>query len=663
MKKILFTSILAMPLLLVAEPDHLLITELVVQPSNGEYAAIYNPTDAMIDLNDYYLTDATDVARSNYYYKLPTGTDFRSSSGSDFVARFPEGAQIVAHGQLIISMGTKNNYQLQYGVLPDLSIKEDFRSALTSENTIGAAPSYLDNVSETLILFYWDGSSSTVKDVDYLLWGNRSYAIDKSGVSGYLNDTPIGQQQFMPSHTDGEKLQRISGEGTELQTGGNGITGHDETSENFSETWQVVSVSNTKPRITNITLTPDTPTTEDLIQVSARVSDDDGLSWVELVYRFGSNRNQLAMSFVSGTQYRSPEFGPLSGADSLYFYVRAEDNTGLQDSSSIYAIKIQEPPKKLTIAAIRDNWGEYNGQTVTLSGVVSIGSNILRTDRTSAYFQDESGRGLNLFDYNPTNLNRGDSIEITGILDEYAGVYELTSWANQYTVLKTSVAIPNVQEVPIQALLENPIFWEGAFFEINGTVAERADNVGGGSNVILEDVTGRTTIRIWDTTNMLFNSIGELVNLYVDSLLQIGNRVVIHGVGSIYSGSPQVLLGYAEDVEPYTEGEPGTEKLSLNIAPYPFVPQLGEVIQYSYEYPSNCRVILRVYDLAGRFVTTLIDDYYAVSWTREATWNGRNELNQLVAPGNYIFHLEATDRSTGKTLMKMAPVVVGVKLK
>jgi len=97
------------------------------------------------------------------------------------------------------------------------------------------------------------------------------------------------------------------------------------------------------------------------------------------------------------------------------------------------------------------------------------------------------------------------------------------------------------------------------------------------------------------------------------------------------------------------------------VAPYPFVPKLGEVIKYTYEYPANCRAIVRVYDLSGRYITTLVDNYFAVSWKREDTWNGRNELNQLVPPGNYILHLQTTNRSTGKSQISIAPVVVGVK--
>ena len=43
----------------VAADDHLLMTEIVVTPTEGEFVEIHNPTASAIDLTDYYFTDAT----------------------------------------------------------------------------------------------------------------------------------------------------------------------------------------------------------------------------------------------------------------------------------------------------------------------------------------------------------------------------------------------------------------------------------------------------------------------------------------------------------------------------------------------------------------------------------------------------------------------------
>ena len=283
---ILFTTIL------IGQADHIIFTEVVLTPSDGEYVRISNPTDEAIDLSNYYLTDATDASSNRYYYNLPTGENFSSSSGSDFIGRFPSDFILEAGASISISLRSNDKYISTYGQSPDLSLDNDFLDAIDGVSTKGnsGAPK-LSNTSESLILFFWDGSSPTVKDVDYLLWGdtvNISVAIDKSAIDGYQPDTPVADQSFIVPHETGQKLVRTEtlNEGLETQVGGNGITGHNETSEPFSDTWSVTSLLSSKPEITDLSITPISPTTSDVLNFQVSVSDDDGLSSVVLKYEY-----------------------------------------------------------------------------------------------------------------------------------------------------------------------------------------------------------------------------------------------------------------------------------------------------------------------------------------------------------------------------------------
>jgi uncharacterized repeat protein (TIGR01451 family) len=111
----------------------------------------------------------------------------------------------------------------------------------------------LTNAGEVVILYYWDGQTDLVTDLDYVLWGDKDEAVDKTGVSidgpdadgttsSYLADTAISAQDIVGTgsdpHTSGNSAQREDlSEGAEVQTGGNGADGHDETSEDLSNTW------------------------------------------------------------------------------------------------------------------------------------------------------------------------------------------------------------------------------------------------------------------------------------------------------------------------------------------------------------------------------------------------------------------------------------------
>ena len=100
-------------------------------------------------------------------------------------------------------------------------------------------------------------------------------------------------------------------------------------------------------------------------------------------------------------------------------------------------------------------------------------------------------------------------------------------------------------------------------------------------------------------------------------------------------------------------------------APYIIIPTLGERLDYSYSFPSDSRVTVRIFDLDGKLVTSLIDKHYTDAGTvsrveGQSEWNGRDHLGQIVAPGTYLMHIEATSWLSGHSSFDIAPIVVGV---
>ena len=41
-------------------------------------------------------------------------------------------------------------------------------------------------------------------------------------------------------------------------------------------------------------------------------------------------------------------------------------------------------------------------------------------------------------------------------------------------------------------------------------------------------------------------------------------------------------------------------------------------------------------------------------------WDGRDHIGQIVPPGTYLIHIEATNWETGVSSKDIAPIVVGV---
>ena len=209
------------------ETSHLVISEIVVSPTAAEMVEIYNPSGSTVPLSNVWLADY------DTYYLLTVGGGVPSST--DFRVTFPAGATIAPGGFVVVSLESASGFLSAYGMPPNFDLDAADAGAPAMLGTYTGS-SGLTNGDEMLVLFEWDNSSDLVIDLDYLVWGNTSDAADKTGVtvgaSTYAPDTPIGAQAVATSPGDGKSLHRCdTAESTEMKTGGNGSSGHDETSE------------------------------------------------------------------------------------------------------------------------------------------------------------------------------------------------------------------------------------------------------------------------------------------------------------------------------------------------------------------------------------------------------------------------------------------------
>ena len=151
----------------------LLLSEVVLQPAGAEYIELINPGSAPVDLSRYYLAD------HGNYFRIPAGT--ATVDSSDFIVKFPQGASIPAHGVVTVAIDSAAAFTTTYGTAPTFAIAGGTMMTIVSNG----APS-LTNSGELVVLFYWDGSSDLVSDVDIMLAGTPSAIngiIDKSGYS------------------------------------------------------------------------------------------------------------------------------------------------------------------------------------------------------------------------------------------------------------------------------------------------------------------------------------------------------------------------------------------------------------------------------------------------------------------------------------------------
>ncbi|MCK6526787.1 lamin tail domain-containing protein [Myxococcota bacterium] len=233
------------------EHDTLLVSEVVVTPTEGEYVEVYNPTGATVSLSGYFVTDMV-TAWVPEYAQVVTGVLVASTY--DFCVRFPDGAA-VAPGETVV-VATNAGFAGWYGLAPDFSLVEGGGAPAMvpcADGSVGTSAG-ISNAGEVIVLFHWDGATDRVQDVDIVLWGDKEEAVDKTGLavdgpdpgpiaSAYAADTPPEAQGIVSpvEHVLGEAFCRtdFSEAGEDGGPGGNGIAGHDETSEPLASTWRV----------------------------------------------------------------------------------------------------------------------------------------------------------------------------------------------------------------------------------------------------------------------------------------------------------------------------------------------------------------------------------------------------------------------------------------
>ncbi|MCB9068050.1 MAG: choice-of-anchor J domain-containing protein [Calditrichae bacterium] len=241
------------------KPLKLLITEFTVSPTENEFIEIYNPNDTPVRLENYYLTDATLQNGNTYYYQIVEGGG-GGGGFDDFHARFPSEAVINPGEYQTIALAGDQNFENAFGITPTYELFEDSSTVTTDAADMREAfpgsvnqQGGLTNSDEVIVLYYWDGLSDLVQDVDYIIYegsgGSINEQVDKSGVSidgpdadnsptAYLDDTPIAVQVSAPGPETGFAAHRIDfTEGTQNSGNGNGISGADETSEDLNNTF------------------------------------------------------------------------------------------------------------------------------------------------------------------------------------------------------------------------------------------------------------------------------------------------------------------------------------------------------------------------------------------------------------------------------------------
>ncbi len=214
------------------------------------------------------------------------------------------------------------------------------------------------------------------------------------------------------------------------------------------------------------------------------------------------------------------------------------------------------------IADIQADPSSYEGQTVTICGIVTIGVNVIQTGNTNAYVQDNSERGINIYDSSVINeLERGNLVEITGQVTQYFDTTEITDPI--VTVLSTGNPEPEPLDFDLGDASDFEL--EGTLLRVRGEIID-VWPAGGGTNIeIKDDEDNIITVRVWDTTGLNLSEYVEGFNLQAV------------GIGDVFS-EMQIVHGYQDQLSE-------AQDIEENVTVDPENPLAGEEVTVTYISP------------------------------------------------------------------------------
>jgi hypothetical protein len=99
--------------------------------------------------------------------------------------------------------------------------------------------------------------------------------------------------------------------------------------------------------------------------------------------------------------------------------------------------------------------------------------------------------------------------------------------------------------------------------------------------------------------------------------------------------------------------QPISEQIALHAEPDPFSLSRDRETIISFTVPAGDNLNLRIYDLEGRIVKTIFDNFPTLDG--QVSWDGRSDGGRELAPGIYILYLEVFGKAQVKKTIVVAP--------
>jgi hypothetical protein len=396
------------------------------------------------------------------------------------------------------------------------------------------------------------------------------------------------------------------------------------------------------PRITSLVYAPIPPTSAAAVTVTANCTDNVAVTGATLYYATvpAGPFTGVAMTSAGGGNYQKA-IGPFTNGTRIYYYATATDGTmtarkPVVGSYSFYVglLTIHD----VQYVAAGGDASPLDTLAVNVEGIVTAEPGVFGD--YEFFIQDGSGafNGVLAYDRSGTvTFQRGDHVVVCGkVKENYRETEIQLHFAASAALLTSRSDMPAPVDIATNELqtVTTGEQYEGVLVHVP-VATVRYPDIGHGEWMITDGTTA-------DTCRVDDYAAYDYVPVLDDDIMVLG--VVKFAFGN-YKIEPRGNPDIAANPVGVPDDPMGRFGLLQN-APNPFNPKT--TIAFSLAEPNDVR--LEIYDVAGRKVTTLVNERLGAGEHR-VEWNGVASTGDRVASGVYFYKLTSGSDNVSKKMV------------
>ncbi|GJM44429.1 MAG: hypothetical protein DHS20C21_12710 [Gemmatimonadota bacterium] len=411
------------------------------------------------------------------------------------------------------------------------------------------------------------------------------------------------------------------------------------------------------PLVSTVRYAPIPPTAASAITISALITDNGTITRSKLYFSTDNGGTYDSTDMVDNAGTYEASVGPFANGTILDYHIEVTDNSGFTGQSPSVGdfdlrVGLQTIETVQSNTSATSDSSAFEGLPTNLSGIVTMApgttaDNIFALQNN--WVTDPAFHGIQVFSGGSLvgALELGDSVTVSGDVDEFFGLTQCRmhftdAYVNHGQVgeiqgfsLDTSDFLPDSTGV-----LPASEAWESVLIQFDGSTVTNA--AAGFGQYYLDNTaptTGQETL-VDDETR--FSGL-----TYAPTA---GDMFTYRGIGSFAFGDYILLPRNDSDILPFDPNDavgvnPGlVAGLGFQLAQNTPNPFSRAATRISFALPSTQPATLRVFDVQGRAVRTLVNGMTEAG-AHTVTWNGRNDSGLEVASGVYFYRLDAADQT------------------